>query len=196
MSSFLSAIPALIGVVIGVIATGWVERTHWRRSQAIRWDERRIDAYVEYAKAIKKIHMTVLAMVEPSLVHNLAEPINREAGLEMIAQAEAHRAEAWETMLLLADQPTAYAALRWHDVVKIEAEFVRSRPNDAGSDDWIAAVRNANEARDHFYEAARKSVNVTGGQMTSTITQLLATEQARQDREQIGQHSVLGRADP
>jgi hypothetical protein len=196
MGSFLSAIPALIGVVIGVIATGWVERTHWKRSQAIRWDERRIDAYVEYAKTIKKIHMTVLAMVEPSLVHNLAEPINREAGLEMIAQAEAHRAEAWETMLLLADQPTAYAALRWRNMVKIETEFVRSRPNDAGSDDWIATVKNVNEARDHFYEAARKSVNVAGGQVTSTITQLLATDRAQQDREQIRQHSAPDRANP
>ena len=149
---------------------------HWRRNQEIRWDERRIDAYVEYAKTIKKMHMTILGMVEPRLVHNLAEPINREAGLEIIAQAELRRADAWEKMLLLADQSTAQTALRWRDMVRIEAEFVRSRPNDVESDDWTATVRNVNEARDRFYEAARKSVNVTGGSVVSTITQLLATD--------------------
>lgn len=176
MSNFLSAMSTLIGVVVGVIATGWTDRIHWRRSQAIRWDERRIDAYTEYAKTIKKIHMTVLAMVEPALVHNLAEPINREAGLEIIAQAEASRAEAWEKMLLLADPSTAHAALHWRNMVKIESEFVRSRPHDVESDDWTAIVRNVNEARDRFYEAARKSMNVAGGSVVSTITQLLATD--------------------
>lgn len=94
MSNFLSAIPALIGVVVGVIATGWTDRIHWRRSQAIRWDERRIDAYVEYALIIKKIHMTILAMVGPPHVYNLAESINRKTGLEIIAQAEVRRSEA------------------------------------------------------------------------------------------------------
>ncbi len=183
MSNFLGAIPALIGVVVGVGAAGWADRVRWKRGQTVRWDERRVDTYAEYARVIKKIHMTTLGIVDPRMADNPAKPINREAGLEMIAQAEAHRAEAWETILLLADQATAHAALRWHNVVKGEAEFARSRPNDAESDDWIAAVRSVDEARDRFYEAADKSVNVGGGSVA--IAQLLlSAERTRADRGQ------------
>lgn len=186
MSDFVSAIPALIGVVVGVVTTGWTDRLRWKRNQAIRWDERRIDAYAEYALTIKKVHMTALGMVNPSSVHGLAEPIGHEAGLDLIAQAEARRTEAWEKMLLLADEPTVEAALRWHNTVKIEAEFAQSRPHDAGSADWTAAVRNVDEARERYYEAARNSVGVTGRLTVSTIRQLLARDHARQDSAQGG----------
>lgn len=179
MSNFLGAIPALTGVVVGVVATGWAEWVRWRRGQAVRWDERRVDAYAEYAKAIKKIHMIALGIV------GLGEPINREAGLEMLVQAEAHRTEVWEMMLLLADQATAHAAERWRNAVTHEVEFARGLRNDAGPDDWIVAVRSADEARDHFYEAARTSVNVGGGSVA--IAHLLASAKGtRADRGQPG----------
>jgi hypothetical protein len=171
MSSFLGAIPALIGVVVGVAATSWADRIRWKRSQAIRWDERRVDVYAEYARAIKRIHMTALRMVSPRMADDRARRINREDGLTLLAQADAHRTEAWEAVLLLADQETTRAAFRWQHVVEGEAEFARSRPNDGESDDWKAAVRSADEARDGFYAAARKSVNVGGGSVA--IAQLL-----------------------
>lgn len=181
MTNFLSAVPALIGVLVGVIAAGWNDRIRWRRSQEIRWDERRIEAYMEYARTIKKIHLTALAMVDPSSAHNVTEPIDHETGIEMIAQAEAERATAWEPMLLLADQPTADAALRWRSKVKIETDFVRSRPNDVGSDGWVAIVRNVDDARDRYYEVARRSIRVVGGTVISTLTQLMARDGAMQD---------------
>jgi hypothetical protein len=159
MSNFLGAIPALIGVVVGVAATGWADMIRWKRGQAVRWDERRVDAYAEYARAIKRIHMTALGMVSP----HVAKRINREDGLAMLAQAAAYRTEAWEGVLLLGDQETTHAAFRWQNVVEAEADFARNRTNDGESDDWKAAVRRADQARDSFYVAARKSVNVGGG---------------------------------
>jgi hypothetical protein len=184
MSNFLSAIPALIGVVIGVLAAGWADRTRWKRSQTVRWDERRVDAYAEYAKVIKRTHMIALGIVDPGLADNLPERINREAGFELLTQAEGRRTEAWEAVLLLADQATAYAALQWHNIVKKEASFARRRPKDAESDDWIALVQSADEARDRFYEAARKSVSVGGGSVA--IAQLLpAADRAQVNRGQL-----------
>ena len=91
----------------------------------VRWDERRVDAYAEYSSANKKMHLSALKLVDPHTVDNLTEPINREAGLETLAQDEAHRGEVWEKVLLLADQATAHAALRWHNIVASEAK-VRS----------------------------------------------------------------------
>ena len=98
MSNLLGAIPALIGVVVGVAATGWADRVRWKRGQAVRWDERRVDVYAEYARAIKRIHMTALRMVSPHMADDRARRINHEDGLAMLAQADAHRTEAWEAV--------------------------------------------------------------------------------------------------
>jgi hypothetical protein len=127
------------------------------------------------------MHMTALRLVDPRLAgDDPAEPINRETGLETLAQAEAHRGECWELILLLADQATTHAALRWQNLVSKEATFARSCVDDVRSADWIATVRDADEARDAFYEAARKSVNVGGGSVA--IAQLLpGAERARAD---------------
>ncbi|MGH3401284.1 MAG: hypothetical protein ACRDRJ_02015 [Streptosporangiaceae bacterium] len=168
MSNFLGAIPALIGVVVGIVATSWAERARWKRGQTIRWDERRVDAYAEYARAVKRIHITALRIVRPDRAENLTSAIDRQAALEILTQAEAQRTEAWELILLLADKATAHAALRWHTVVRREAEFARSHPGDAESNDWVVLVRSVDRARDLFYEAARNSVDVGGGSVEMT----------------------------
>jgi hypothetical protein len=62
MRNFLGAIPALIGVVVGVVATSWTDRVCGLRSQTVRWDERRVDACADYARAVKRIHMIALGI--------------------------------------------------------------------------------------------------------------------------------------
>ncbi len=58
MSAFIQQLPALIGVVIGALGSYWAsargDRARFRREQAARWDERRLTAYSEYARALKK----------------------------------------------------------------------------------------------------------------------------------------------
>jgi hypothetical protein len=163
MNNFLEALPALIGVVVGIGATSWADRTRWKRDQEVRWDERRIDAYAEYAKTVKRIHITALRMVRPDRTDNLTKSINRQAALEILTQAEVERTEAWEQVLLLSDKATTHAALRWHQAVRREAEFARIHPDGVEPGNWTALVRSVDQARDLFYEAARHSVNVGGG---------------------------------
>ena len=132
------------------------------------WDELRVDAYAQYAIALKKTHMTALRIVRPDRSDNLTKPLDHDTALEGLTQAQAERTEAWERILLLADQATAHAGLQWHYAVRREAEFARSRPEDAGSDEWTALVKSVDQARDRFYEAARKSVTVGGGSVAVT----------------------------
>jgi hypothetical protein len=189
MSNFPGMIPALIGVLVGAGAAGLTDMVRWKRSQAVRWDERRVAAYAEYARAIKRIHMTALGMLSP----HRAERINREDGLAMLAQADSQRTEAWEGVLLLADRETTDAAFQWQEIVRNEAEFARNRPDDGESDDWKAAVRNADEARDSFYVAARKSVNVGGGSVA--IAQLLLSAGQRGGSQEAQERRAVRRAD-
>lgn len=186
MSNLLGAIPALVGVLMGLVGAGLAERARWKRDQAVRWDERRIDAYAEYAKAIKRIHMTALGMVSS----HRAEQLNRDDELAMLSQADAHRTEAWEGVLLLADEGTTHAAFRWQSIVRDEAEFARSRPGDGESDEWKAVVRSADQARDSFYAAARRSVNVGGGSVA--IAQLLRSADRPKANSQAAHERAAG----
>lgn len=58
LRNLLEQLPALIGVLLGALGTYSVtaltERKRWQRQLTVRWDERRVIAYMEYAHAIKK----------------------------------------------------------------------------------------------------------------------------------------------
>jgi hypothetical protein len=51
----LEQAPALIGVILGALATivamNINDKLRWKRVQSVRWDERRLDAYAEYARS-------------------------------------------------------------------------------------------------------------------------------------------------
>lgn len=165
MDDFLGQLPALIGVVIGtlgtILATGLTDRSRWVRAQSVRWDERRIDAYAEHARALKEVHTLALRIAAADRGASNAHPIDRDAGLALLAQADAERSKAWEKVLLLGDANSVAAAREWRDAVWALALAARGRATEGF--DWAPAMRRADENRDRFYEAARASLAVGGG---------------------------------
>jgi len=61
MSGVIEQFPALIGVVIGALASylagAATERTRWRRERSSRWDDRRAQAYADYGYAVKNVYV-------------------------------------------------------------------------------------------------------------------------------------------
>ena len=57
MHALLQQLPALVGVVIGALASylagAATERARWRRQHAARWDASRMEAYASYALTVK-----------------------------------------------------------------------------------------------------------------------------------------------
>jgi hypothetical protein len=167
MNNFVSQLPALIGVVVGVLgtilATTVTDKNRWNREQAVRWDERRLNAYADYAAAIKKIHVLALRLSANRMSVNLAQPISRDIGLPLLEEAESHRTSVWETVLLLGDEATVAAAREWRNKVGRLVDFACDPSEEDESLAWSPAVRHADEARDRFYEVARISIRIHGG---------------------------------
>jgi hypothetical protein len=165
VATFLSQLPALLGVVVGtagtIIATTIGDRSRWRRTQSVRWDERRLTAYMEFAKAIKEVHQLTFRLAAPRLPRTRAIPIDPEAGLELLTQAKVGHTKAWEAVLLLGDATTITAARRWRDAVDELELIARGLADDGVS--WASAVHTVNEARDKFYLAARAGLAVGSG---------------------------------
>ncbi|MFC4564036.1 hypothetical protein ACFO4E_19410 [Nocardiopsis mangrovi] len=156
----LAQILPLAGVVIGALAsylaTAMAERARFRRSMAIRWDERRMDVYVEYTSHVKK-----MLKLGEKILRDPADPAGRQADLEAL---EEERSARFEALALLADPATTDAA---HTVNRQVARLLRAtrepdrtEPPAAGGpslgDDVVAALNT-------FHAAARRGLGVSSG---------------------------------
>lgn len=179
VGTLLTQLPALLGVLVGtlgtILATSLADRARWRRSQSVRWDERRLDAYVEYAHALKESHMVALRMTADLRPGSHSHPIDRDDGLVRLAESDARRTIVWENLLLLGDEPTVVAAAGWRDAIwQVErlARGVSEAPSDISG-----LLIQINDARDGYYRAARRSLGVRGG----SVEQSAALRQAMRE---------------
>jgi hypothetical protein len=167
VNTFLGQLPALAGVILGIagtiLATFVADRERWKRNQASRWDEKRLNAYTEYAKALKDVHKLAFRLTASRISVNGSTPTERGIGLELLEQAESAQTIAWEAVLLPGDEPTVTAARQWRNAVGRLGDFARDSTDKDESAEWMTAVRAADELRDGFYSAARRSLNMGGG---------------------------------
>lgn len=164
MQSFVQQLPALIGVLVGALATyaatSAAERARWRRTQSVRWDDKRLTAYAEYAHAVKKVISISVRLAAHRGIHQDLDVLSPEEGVPALAAAEEERTMKWEAVLLLGADRTVVAARTWHDSV-----FRLQRIASGASVDlsWAQAVEAASQARRGFYEAAKRDIGIAVG---------------------------------
>lgn len=161
---FLAQLPTLLGVIFGalatVTATSVSDRVRWYRTQSVRWDEHRLKAYMDYARAIKEMHSLAFRLTAARRPGSVTPVIDRDHGLQLLSEAMANRAIVWEVVLLLGDKETVRAARAWSDAV---LRLVKIARDLSEYDGWVSAVRTVDQARDEFYTVARASLTVPGG---------------------------------
>jgi hypothetical protein len=165
VTNILNQLPAIFGVIIGalgtLLVTSFTDRARWKRDQTVRWDTRRLDAYVAFAATVKEIHTLAHRVSAPYRRYSKSQPIEREQALVLLAEADAQRTKAWEAMLLLGDEASVTAARTWQNAVFAEVDLCGGDPIDELQ--WQSAVEAVNQARDRFYFAARENLSVHSG---------------------------------
>jgi hypothetical protein len=161
MSSLLQQLPTLLGVVIGSLATYAVtmsaERSRWRRGLAVRWDERRLATYMEYAHAVKKVISVATRLAAQRGVFVGGDGTTEVYRVTDLADAEEQRTIDWEAVLMLGSDDVVIAARQWHDCV---FRLQRIAADQATDMSWRDAVDGTSLARRRFYEAARRDLGV------------------------------------
>lgn len=153
-----------MGVLIGAgatyVATTAHERSRWRR-QAVRWDERRIVAYLEYAHAVKKVISIAVRLAAAHGVHHDDSWFRGEATEAELLGAEEERTTKWEAVLMLGDESVVAAARKWHQVT---FRLMRLAAGQSANLTWNEAIEAAGRARGRFYAAARTDLGVKLGE--------------------------------
>jgi hypothetical protein len=161
--SLATQLPALLGVVVGAVTaflgTALIDRARWRREQSVRWDARRLDAYITYAAAIKRNSTAVAQVLAGRGLIKSIRSTDADTGLVELAEAEADRSEAFEGVLLLGDTATIAAGTALNRQVWRMQAFARAElPIDARV--WGEAFHRYREARTEFHSRARDSMGV------------------------------------
>jgi hypothetical protein len=162
--SFLQQLPTLVGVLIGAMATyaatSAAELARWRRAQSVRWDEKRANAYMEYAHSLKQVIYLALrlAVLRDSRSNDAMVLDADEVG--ELNEAEVQRTIKWEAVLLLGSNEAVIAARNWHNSVFRLERLAHGKPVDMP----LAAVIEAiSQARRNFYAAAKGDIGIDVG---------------------------------
>lgn len=153
-----------IGATLAFIASFLNERAKWKRSQVTRWDERRLNAYVDYLHAIRGMQTLAHRIVAPLGLPSDAEPLNQEDGVPLLIEAEIARSKRWQEVLLLGDKPAIEVGVKLNNCVWILEWFARGRLS--GPEDWYLAFEETSRLRRQFLSAARKDLGVTKVNLT------------------------------
>ncbi|MGH4034431.1 hypothetical protein ACQB60_36540 [Actinomycetota bacterium Odt1-20B] len=165
MKEFIQQLPTLLGVIIGALGSYVAimrgERVRFRREQAVRWEERRLSTYAEYARSVKK---TVTLTYRIAAHHGNdphPHPLSPTEAEPLLAEANDARDPAGEALLMLGSKDVVDKARVWV-VVVIEMElFVRE--GRLAPEEWQALLERQRVAREGFYAATRTDLALPPG---------------------------------
>jgi hypothetical protein len=104
-SQIITLIGVLLGAVTSFFATTLAERAKFRQALATRWDERKLDSYVEYVSCVKEAARSAQASFEAR--ERGDDPSGALAEMEA---AEHRRSILYEGLVLLAEDAASRAA--------------------------------------------------------------------------------------
>ena len=159
--SLVDQLPALIGVIVGAglsfTSTTVTERGRWRRSQAVRWDERKLAAYAEFGNVVKDMVLLANRIAAGIGLNQHTQPLGRdEKSLAALAEAAARVSLLSETVRLLADEDTIAASRAMKQRAWRLEWFARGKL-DGTPQDWAAAFAEYRDARDEYLSRAGRA---------------------------------------
>ncbi|TWE18623.1 MULTISPECIES: hypothetical protein [Streptomycetaceae] len=161
ITQLLTIAAVVLGSVTTYVTNSLMERTKRRDTLRVRWDEKKLDTYVEYVGSVRAcIYAAVLAY---EVTHDIRSMPRTEHELLMdLTEAEGRRALAFERLMMLADEGVIEAA---HAVntATLAIDWRARRLVEGTLTEWRALHTEIFRAINAFHEVARADLGVNGG---------------------------------
>ncbi|OKK10280.1 hypothetical protein [Streptomyces sp. CB02400] len=151
-TQIITLVGVLIGALTSYFATAMAERTKLRHLMATRWDERKLDTYIEYVSCIKEIQR---AAMDAGRARDQGKDPS-DALTEMEGN-EKKRSILFETFVLLSDDRAATAA---HAVNQRTWELLRTARVPSNGTAELRPIPLV-EALNVLHEAARSDLTIS-----------------------------------
>ncbi|MGW3513609.1 hypothetical protein [Streptomyces sp. NPDC000994] len=148
VTQIITLIGVLIGALASFLATTMAERAKFGREIATRWDERKLDAYIQYTSCIKEILRAARIVFA---AREAGE--DRAPGLAVMESAEAKRSVLFEGLVLLADEDATKVANRVNERTWAVLRLARDPDGADGTPDEVG--RAVIQALNDFHRAAK-----------------------------------------
>lgn len=154
----ITLLAVLIGAFGSFASTRYIEREKRRFQRDSRWDERKLEAYISFADAVKEVIQISQRMVANRGL-GTSTPIPLDEGLELLAEAERRQGVQWEAVLLMGNPETIVAASKWRHAAWHLEWFGRGLRD--GREEYEAAAKESGRARRAYYDLARRDLAIS-----------------------------------
>ena len=171
MNSWAVQLLTLLAVALGALAsflsTRMLDRSRWRREEALRWDAKRLEVYGDFASAMQQYVNIAWRVCADIGLPSTVQPLAAEVGLPALATAESNLSAQWEKILLLGSPDVTLAAKNWrHEAWHLDW-FARQLRSDTV--EFVKATKDRRQARRRFYSAARADLGVSSGDIPAEV---------------------------
>ncbi|WP_157535980.1 hypothetical protein [Microbacterium sp. Root166] len=159
VQGFITVAAVAVGAFGTYLATKGVERSRWEREQSTRWHDQRIVAYTEYSASVKKVITRSRSILGELGLNPTLVRLTRATGIPLLELDEIDRTQKFESVMLLGGPEVIAAARAWHG---ISWQYYHWAVGNAPATEqeiereYVAAE----EARNKFYEAARRELGL------------------------------------
>ncbi|GAA2485863.1 hypothetical protein [Winogradskya humida] len=162
----LTPILALTGVIVGAALsyffTFMAEQRREQWALGREWRERKLQAYGQYVSCVKRMRDIAERIAASVQLDDHAPPLQREAGLEPLAEANMARSSSFETVNLIGGSNVVAAGQELNRAIWRIEWFARGLLDDTDRDGWAKAFDDYFTAINGFHRAARADLGVSG----------------------------------
>lgn len=157
----ITLIAVVIGAVTSFIATSFNDRRRFRQEQSQRWADTKLESYVSFLQSVKHMNQLSRRVAASRGVGKRVHELPGDEGLQLLAAAEAARADASEQVTLIGDATTV-AAIRDLNKEVLRLEWIARGKLAPDAEEWEACNQSLVRALNRAHEAIRAELHIPG----------------------------------